>query len=102
MRVIHHHDGAVFFGEVAEARKRSNVAVHGEDAVSDEQLAAGLVFDAGELFFGVAEVLMIKNENLRAREARAINNGRVIQLVRDDEVFFAQNRRHRSRIRRES
>ena len=41
--VVDHHDGAVFFGEVGELVDGADVAVHGEDAVGDEELAAGLV-----------------------------------------------------------
>ncbi len=43
--VVDHHDGAVFFGEVGEFVDGADVAVHGEDAVGDEELAAGLVLD---------------------------------------------------------
>src|SRR5664280_2916644 len=28
--VVHHHDGAVFFGQLGKLRQRANVAVHGE------------------------------------------------------------------------
>ena len=41
VRVVDHHDGAVLLGERAELRQRADVAVHAEDAVGDEQLAAG-------------------------------------------------------------
>ena len=66
MRVVDHHDGAVFFGEIAEAGQRADVAVHGEDAVGDEQLVAGLVLDAGQLLFGVRDVLVAEDQNLGA------------------------------------
>src|ERR1700686_246464 len=46
VRVVDHHDGAVFFGQVAESGQRANVAVHGEHAVTDQQLLARLSFDA--------------------------------------------------------
>src|SRR5436189_95931 len=35
--VVHHHDGAVAFGGVAEGGEGADVAVHGEDAVADEE-----------------------------------------------------------------
>ena len=47
VRVVDHHDRAVFFGQVAERGQRTDVAVHGEDAVGDQQFLAGLVLDAG-------------------------------------------------------
>src|SRR5882724_1250415 len=40
VRVVDHHDGTVFFGEVAECGERADVAVHGEDAVGDQELLA--------------------------------------------------------------
>ena len=39
MRVVHHHDAAGLFGQVAQRRQRPDIAVHAEDAVGDEQLA---------------------------------------------------------------
>ena len=45
MGVIDHHDGSVLVGEVAELVYRADVAVHGEDAIGDEELAAGFVLD---------------------------------------------------------
>ena len=47
VRIVNHHDRAVFFSQVAEGRQRANVAVHGEDAVGDQQLFARFVLDAG-------------------------------------------------------
>ena len=33
--VIHHHDGAIFFGEIAERGQRTDIAIHGKDAVGN-------------------------------------------------------------------
>jgi hypothetical protein len=68
--VVDHHDGAVFFGELAQRGQRADVAVHGEDAVGDQQLFAGFVFNAGELLFGVGDVFVAEDQNLGARGAR--------------------------------
>jgi hypothetical protein len=35
--VVHHHDAAEFVGKVAERGERSEVAVHAEHAVRDQQ-----------------------------------------------------------------
>ena len=102
MRIVDHHDGAVFFGEIAQRGQRADIAVHGEDAVGDQQLLAGLVLDAGQLLFGVRDVFVAEDENLRLREARAVDDRGVVQRVGDDEVVFAQHRRNRSRIGREA
>ena len=42
VRVVHHHDGAVLLRELAQRGQRADVAVHGEHAVGDQQLVAGL------------------------------------------------------------
>ena len=39
VRVVDHHDAAVFLGQRAQRRQRPEVAVHAEDAVGDQQLA---------------------------------------------------------------
>jgi hypothetical protein len=44
MRVVDHHDGAVFFRQIAQPRQRPNVTIHGKHAVGDQQLLARLVF----------------------------------------------------------
>ena len=71
--------------------QRADVAVHGKDAVGDEQLAAGLVLDAGELLLGVRDVFMAEDLDLGPGQTRAVDDGGVVQLVGDDEVVFAQH-----------
>jgi hypothetical protein len=43
MRIVHHHDGAIFFRQIAERGQRADVAVHGKYAVGDEQFFPRLV-----------------------------------------------------------
>ena len=43
MGVVHHHDGAVLLRQRGQLVHGADVAVHGEDAVGNDQLAAGLV-----------------------------------------------------------
>ena len=80
----------------------ADVAVHGEDAVGDDQLVAGLVLDLVQQLFGVGRVLVAEDLDLGARQASAVDDAGVVQLVGDDEVFFAEDRRYRSRVRREA
>ena len=42
VRVVDHDHGVVAVGEVADLGERGDVAVHGEDAVGDDQPAAGV------------------------------------------------------------
>ena len=74
MRVIDHHDGPVFLREIAKLRERADVAIHGEDAVADQQLASGLIFHAGELLFRVGDIFVVEDENLGARESSAVDD----------------------------
>ena len=46
--------------------QRADVAVHGENAVGDQQLVAGLVFDAGQLFFGMRHIFVAEDVDLGA------------------------------------
>src|SRR5271166_3729562 len=65
VRVIHHHDRATFFGRLAQAGKRADVAIHREHAVGDQQLFPRLILHGGELLLSVGNVLMPEDENLR-------------------------------------
>ena len=62
--VVDHHDGAVFFRNIAQAGQRADVAIHREHAVGDQQLLAGLIFHAGQLFFRVGDVFVAEDQNL--------------------------------------
>ena len=88
-----------FSARSVSLRHRANVAVHGEDAVGDDQLAPGFVLDLFQQLLGVGDVFVAKDLDLRARQPRAVDNAGMVQLIGDDEIFLAQNRRHRSRIR---
>ena len=91
MGVVDHHDGSVLFGEIAELVDGADVAVHGEDSVGDEELAAGLVGDFLEELFGVGGVFVAEDLDLGAGEARAVDDAGVVELVGEDEVFFAED-----------
>ena len=45
---------------------------------------------------------MAEDEDFRARQAAAIDDAGVVQFVRDDEIFLAENSRDRARVRREA
>jgi len=89
--VVDHHDGAVFLGEVGELVDGADVAVHREDAIGDEELATGFVLDFLEKFFGVGNVFVTEDFDLRAREACAVDDACVVELVGEDEVVFAED-----------
>ena len=98
VRVIDHHDGAVFVGNIAELVDGADIAVHGKDAVGDDELAAGLVLDLLQQLFAVGDIFVAEDLDLRAGEAGAIDDAGVIELVGEDEVFFAENARDGSGV----
>ena len=55
-----------------------------------------------KLLFGVRDIFVVEDKNFGAGQTRAVDDRGVIELVGDDEVVFAQHRRHRSRIGGES
>ena len=91
MGVVDHHDGAVLFAEVGELVDGADVAVHGEDAVGDEELAAGLVLDFLQELLGVGDIFVAEDLDLGLGEAGAVDDAGVVELVGEDEVFFAED-----------
>ena len=87
MRVVHHHDGAVLFGRFHQAGQRADVAVHGEHAVGDQQLAAGHGIQFGQNLLRRGHVLVREDVDLGPRQAAAVDDAGVVQLVGDDVVF---------------
>ena len=89
--VIDHDHGAVFFGEIADALKIGDDAVHREDAVGGDQLEAAalgllqLLFERRHVVVGVAEALGLG-------EAHAVDDRGVVQRVGDDRVLLRQQR----------
>ena len=65
MRVVNHHDGAVFLRQVAQRGQRPNVAIHGKHAIGNDQLVPGLARNFLQQLFGMRCVFMTKNFDLR-------------------------------------
>ena len=99
--VVHHHDAPYSSASGAEIRQRAQVAVHAEHAVGDEQLALPGRQLAEDLARGVG-VAMREHLDGRAAQATAVDDARVVQLVRDDDVLFREDRRDRAGVRREA
>ncbi len=77
---------------VAERGQRPEVAVHAEDAVGDEQLllSGGQVLD--DLARGV-DVFVRKDLDGGSAQPAAVDDARVIQFIRDDDVVFCEDGR---------
>ena len=81
-----------------EARQVEDVAVHREDAVRDGEAAA--VFAAKtELAVEVRKVAVPVDEDIRAREAAAVDDGGVVQLVGENGVPLPDERGDRPHVR---
>ncbi len=80
-----------FSARCGELVDGADVAVHGEDAVGDEELVAGLVLDFLEELFGVGDVFVAEDFDLGAGEACAVDDAGVVEFVGEDEVFFAED-----------
>ena len=79
----------------------AEIAVHAEDAVGDEQpLVRAAV--AATIVARRVDVAVRKDLDRGAAQARAVDDAGVIQLVGDDEVVVAENRRHGAGICREA
>ena len=88
--VVHHHQGVVLVGEVADRLKRGEEAVHGEDAIGDDDHAPGRVLLGARLDqfrFEVRHVPVGVAEALRLAEPDAVDNRGVVQGVGNDGVF---------------
>src|ERR1700690_620062 len=92
VRVVYHHDAIVFFGEIAERGERGDIAFHGKNTVGDEQLFAVPRFGFFQDALAIGYVLVLENFDGGFREAAAVNDGGVIQLVGNDQIVFAEQR----------
>src|SRR5277367_6047870 len=102
MRVVHHHDAIIFFGEVAKRGEIGDVAIHGKDAVGDQELLAVPIFRFLKYSFAVGGVLVFENFDSGAREAAAVNDRGVIQFVGNDQIVFAEDGGDGAGVGRES
>ena len=90
MAVVHHDQGAVLLGDVADLGQLGDVAVHAEDAVRDDELEAGPgPLRRLELGLEIGHVAVLVAEALRLGEPDAVDEGGVVQLVGDDGVVLA-------------
>src|SRR5215469_1137390 len=102
VRIVDHHDAVVLVGEVAQFWQWRDIAFHGENAVGDEKLVAVPVLGFFEDASAIRDVLMLEDFDGGLGKTAAIDDRGVIQLVGDNQIFFAQDRRNGAGIGRES
>ena len=88
VRIVDHHDAAELLGQRAQRRQRPEVAVHAEDAVRDEQRTLSGRQRLQDLSRGV-DVLVREHLDGRPAQPAAVDDARVIQLVRHNHIVFA-------------
>ena len=91
MALIDHHEGIVLLCQVTDLIHRSDVAVHGEDPVGDDDAEAcglGFLEDALE----VLHVGVLIAVALSLAQTHAVDDGGVVQGVADDSVLRAKER----------
>jgi len=105
--VVHHDQGVVLVGQVADLLQPDDVAVHGEGAVGGDHLEAatfligfleaalqplGRLAGGRVQFLDVAHVGVLVGPPLGLAEAHAVDDGGVVQRVADDGVPLAEQR----------
>ena len=83
-------------------RQRAEVAVHAEHAVGDEERRAGAAGSDLQDLARRVDVLVRKHLDRRAAQAAAVDDARVVQLVRHDDVVLAEDGRDRAGVGREA
>src|SRR2546426_8129268 len=102
VRVVDVDHGAEFLTDPRDVPDRRDVAVHREHAIgADEDLLRPTVdFFEGPL--EIPDVAMSVDHALRLRQADAVDDASVVQLVRQDRIPFSGELRDESRVPREA
>ena len=93
MAVIDHDDGAVFLGQVANRGKPGHVSVHREHAVRGDQFEASPVpVRFLQPILELVHVSVGEPVALRLAKTHAVDDGSVIERIRNDGVIGLQER----------
>jgi hypothetical protein len=97
--VVDHDERAVGIGEAADIGKLGEIAVHGKNAVGDDDDAAGVGFAGGfELRFEIIHVAIGVAVARRLGEPHAVDDRGVVEAVRNDRVHVAEQRLEQAAI----
>ena len=95
--LVDHEPAAVAARQLGELRQGRDVAVHREDAVGDDH--RGAPARAAQAPLEVLDVGVAVDEGVGLRQAAAVDDARVVQLVGGDQLALAGERRDRPRVR---
>ena len=76
----------VTFGEIGDLADGGDVAVHGIEALEDDQLGARRI-RGGEQLFEMGHVVVAENDLVATRTAHPFNHGIVIEGVGEDQTI---------------
>ena len=97
VRVVHHHHGVVFVGQIADLRKLGNIAIHREDAIGGNH-AVTCGRSLAQLRFEIGHVAVFVAEARRLAQANSINDARMIEFVGNDGVVLFEQRFKQSAV----
>jgi hypothetical protein len=96
VRLVHEQASVVALRELDEPLERRHVPVHREHPVGHDQGAAPL--GLAEAPLQVVHVHVVVNERLRAAEAAAVDDARVVERVGEDDVPLLGERGHHAHV----
>ena len=89
--LVHHHQGVILLGQVADLVHRGDIAVHGEDTVgADDAEPLGLGFLEATLQVCHVRIGIAVPDRLAKTDA--VNDGSVVERVGDDGILRGQQR----------
>ena len=89
MALIKEDESTVALGELVDLIKRSDVTVHGEDTISDDDSEAA-VLSILELLLENLHVHVLVPHSARFAKSDSINDTCVVELVRDDSILWGE------------
>src|SRR5438067_10316453 len=89
MSLVEQQQCVVVAGKVVQVGEGSEVAIHTEDTVAQDQSTPGVRAFAAEQFGEVVGVAVVKDVDARPRQSAAIDQAGVVQLVAEDGILAA-------------
>src|SRR5260370_39483271 len=100
MRFIHNNTGAVTVRQREKFGDRSDITIHAKHAFGDNQFPAAFLRVVSQSRFERVQIEMRINAFSRAGEPDAVNETRMIQGIRINQILFLQKRSYQAEIRR--
>ena len=89
VRIINHHQRAIFFGQITDRFEIGDRSVHRKATIGRNQFYLG-VASLAQLRFQIGHVVMLVTKALRFAETDAVNDGSMIQFIGDHRILICQ------------